>query len=337
MPSSNLIECVPNISEGKNLDVVNQVVAAATGAGGCILDVYSGESTNRSVITMVGTKTVIMEAAFQVMKASAELIDMRVQKGTHPRMGSTDVCPFIPLAGSSMTDAQECARSVAERAWSQLGIPIYFYAHSAASEGRSLLSAVRKGEYESLNARVGVDSWKPDVGQLSKDSRSGATAMGARDFLIAYNINLSTSDLEVAKKIAYAVRESGVPKSGARGKFSNLSAIGWVLAERNIAQVSTNIRNFRAAPPHLLYETCATLAKEYGASVCGSELVGLIPKEALLEAGRYSSSSAKLITAGETELLNAGIEFLGLSALHPFDARRRVLEYRLEECLGITL
>ena len=324
MANKKLIECVTNISSGDKA-VVKQVVVAIEKSGGKVLDTFSGTSTNRSVVTIAAEVDTICQAAFAIFASCSKLIDMRMHRGTHPRIGAVDVCPFIPLHRASMEDAKRCALNVAQRAWDELKIPSYLYAFSTRTDSRKLLSAVRKGEYESIPSRIGNEIWTPDFGDLQANSKVGVSVIGARDFLIAYNINLTTSDVEIANKIAFAIRESGAPKSGQAGMFRDVSAIGWHLSEKNLAQISINIRDFRVSPIHRIFEACSTLANKFGTSVTGSELVGLIPQEALELAGKTTIPAS----SNADELLAKGAEMLGLSEFEPFVAEDKILEKRL--------
>jgi len=343
-----IIECVPNISEGRNKQDINAIVEAIKKSSDKIqiLDVDPGFDTNRTVITLVGESDVIAEAAFQCIKKSHELIDMSAHSGAHPRQGCTDVCPFVPVSNVSMDECTELARELGKRVGTELGIPVYLYGYAAATKERENLPFVRKGEYEGLKEKL--PTLKPDFGPCKLTGtakKSGAINISARDFLIAYNINLNTRNRSLAQEIAFNISETGRAKRDANGniirdkngkaikqpgRLKAVKGIGWYIGEYGIAQVSFNLTNYKLTPLHLLFETCADEANKLDLQVTGSELVGLIPKEAILEAGRYFLRKAKHSTGvPERELIHIAIKSLGLDELTPFDIDKKVIEYKI--------
>jgi len=327
-----LVECVPNISEGRDKLIIDAVVGAIRSVPGVdVLDVDPGFDTNRTVITLVGEPAPVEEAAFLCIKKSYELIDMGKHKGAHPRQGCTDVCPFIPVAGITMDECVVMAKKLGQRVGAELGIPVYLYGYAASSEERKNLAFVRKGEYESLAEKL--PTMKPDFGPAKFNDvvkRSGAVQISARDFLIAYNINLNTRDRTLANQIAFKIREAG--KDGVPGLLKEVKAIGWYIEQYGIAQVSINLTNYHITPLYKLFETCVDEANKIGLRVTGSELVGLIPKDAILEAGRYSLKKMKR-SAGlpEKEIVHIAIKSLGLDEIAPFKMEDKVIEYKIEK------
>jgi glutamate formiminotransferase/formiminotetrahydrofolate cyclodeaminase len=352
-----LIECVPNFSEGRDLSVIRQITAAIEAVDGVsLLDVDPGASTNRTVVTFVGNPDAVVEGAFRGIQKAAELIDMRKQKGAHPRMGATDVCPFIPVSNVSWEEAISCAKSLGERVAGELKIPVYLYEKAASNPARSNLSVIRAGEYEGFFEKIKKPAWKPDFGPATLNERSGATVVGARDFLVAYNVNLNTKAVRRANAVAFDVRENGRVKTedGAPsgkpvldadgepvripGMLKHVKAIGWYVEEYGIAQISMNLTNIEATPLHAAFDACNEAAAKRGMRVTGSEVVGLLPKKCLLDAGRYflrkqSSSEG----ASEEELIELAIRSMGLSELKPFDRREKVIEYKIEAAAGKSL
>ncbi len=343
-----IVECVPNFSEGRDRNIINEITAEITKVPNVVLlDVDPGEATNRTVVTFVGSPAGVLEAAFFAIAKAAELIDMSKHHGEHPRIGATDVCPFIPVSGVTMDDCVELARRLGERVGNELGIPVYLYEYAATNPERKNLANVRKGEYESLPTRVGDPFWKPDFGPDVFNPRSGATVIGARDFLIAYNVNLNTRDKKIANTIAQHIREQGYPQRDENGKiirdaegnpimvpgsFKAVKAVGWYIEEYRLAQVSINLVNYKISPLHLVFDECCRLAEELGVRVTGSELVGLIPLEAMLEAGRYYlKKQGKITGVSEDELVRTAILSLGLDQLAPFDAKQKIIEYRISK------
>ncbi len=344
-----LVECVPNISEGRNKQVIDAVVDAIKSVSGVeVLDVDPGYDTNRTVITFVGSPESVEEAAFLCIKKSHELIDMSKHKGAHPRQGCTDVCPFIPVSGVSMDDCVMIAKSLGKRVADDLGIPVYLYAYAASSEERKNLAYVRKGEYESLPEKM--ETLKPDFGPQKFNEtvkRSGTIQVSARDFLIAYNVNLNTRDRSLANEIALNIREAGRAKRdekgeiirGSDGKAINIpgrlkevKAIGWYIDEYGVAQVSINLTNYHVTPLHLLFETCVDEAQKLGLRITGSELVGLVPREAIIEAGKYFLSKAKRSKGvPEKEIIHIAVKSMGLDDLGAFKIEDKIIEYRIQK------
>lgn len=332
---TQIIECVPNFSEGCRIDVLQQIETAIRG----VPDVYllhmdRGEAANRTVFTFAGTPQAVVEAAFQAIRVASVYIDMRTHQGTHPRIGATDVCPLIPITGISLEETVEYARQLAQRVTEELAIPTYLYAAAAREVTRVNLANIRRGQYEGLEQKMKSREWQADYGSVF-NARSGATVIGARPFLIAYNINLATKDRTLAKKIAADLRESGkqirIGESSIHvaGRLKAVKAIGWYIEEYEQAQVSMNLIDFQKTGMHTAYESCKDLAKPYGTSVTGSELIGLVPLAALLDAGRFYAPQIN----DEGTLIQTSVEKLGLSDLKPFVAEERVLEYCLQAAM----
>ena len=343
-----LVECVPNISEGRRNEVIEAVAAVVNQVEGVrLLDVDPGKSTNRTVITFVGPPETIGEAAFQLIKKAAELIDMRQHRGEHPRMGATDVCPFVPVSGVSMEECVEIARALAKRVGDELGIPGYLYEAAALIEERHNLATCRKGQYEGL-ARLETLAGKPDFGPAvwnEQTQRSGATAIGARDFLIAYNINLNTTSSRRANAIAFDIRESGrVKREGGpgspilkdekgeplrqAGSLKAVKGIGWYIEEYGIAQLSLNLTNIRTTPVHVAFDEACARSRDRGIRVTGSELVGLLPLRVLTEAADYFlKKQERSLGISDAEKVKIAVKSLGLDDLAPFDPSKRVIEY----------
>lgn len=322
-----LVECVPNFSEGRDADKIQAIVdAIGHNADVKVLHVDMGYDANRTVITFAGTPEGIEQAAFDAIAKSAELIDMRQQSGTHPRMGACDVMPIIPISGVDMETVVDLSYRLSERVSRELSIPIYNYEKSAKSTSRIKLEAIRRGEYEGLAVKMLQPEWSPDFGKAF-NSRSGATVVGARPFLLAYNVNLKTTDVSVAKRIASTIRESGKIIDGKRvlGLLKGVKAIGWDVPEYGMVQVSTNITDTECVGLHDVYEGIKGLAQLEGVDVAGSELIGLLPKRCLLEAGQFYAQEA----LDEMSLLNLASEQLGLSSVTEFDVEKRVIEFLL--------
>lgn len=352
-----LIECVPNFSEGRDLGVIRQITDAIESAEGVsLLDVDPGASTNRTVVTFVGAPEAVVEGAFRGIKKAAELIDMRKHKGAHPRMGATDVCPFIPVSDVSWEEAIECARSLGKRVAEELKIPVYLYERAASSPARANLSIIRAGEYEGFFEKIKQPQWKPDFGPAVFNERSGATVIGARDFLVAYNVNLNTKSVRRANSVAFDVREQGRIKTedgtpGGKkvldekgepvripGMLKHVKGIGWYVEEYGIAQVSMNLTNISETPLHAAFDGCCKSAEQRGLRVTGSEVVGMLPKKCLIDAGRYFLRKQQWSEgAAEEELIDLAIRSMGLSELKPFDPKEKVIEYRIEKTAGKSL
>jgi glutamate formiminotransferase/formiminotetrahydrofolate cyclodeaminase len=342
----SLVECVPNFSEGRDRGVLDAIASAVRGVDGVeLLDVDPGAATNRTVFTFVGPPQAVAEAAFRAVAVAAERIDMRRQRGEHPRMGAADVVPFVPLQGATMADCVDLARQVGRRIGDELRIPVYLYEHAATRAERRSLSAIRAGEYEALPQKLADPAWAPDFGPAAMNERSGATVVGAREFLIAYNVNLNTRDRKLAQEIALTVRESGRARRDAQGEIvrngdgtavmvpgtlAAAKAVGWVIDEYRRAQVSINLLDYKETPIHAAFDECCRVADALGVRVTGSEIVGLVPLEALLMAGRhYLWRQRRSTGVPEAELVACAVQSLGLSELQPFDPQQKVIEYRM--------
>lgn len=344
-----LIECVPNFSEGRDLAVIKQITDAIEAVDGVkLLDVDPGAATHRTVVTFVGEPEAVVEAAFQAIRKACEVIDMSKHTGEHPRMGATDVCPLIPIANISMEETAAWARRLGERVGTELNLPIYLYEAAASSPERQNLATIRAGEYEGLPEKLTNPDWKPDFGPAKFNAKSGATVIGARDFLIAYNVNLNTTSVRRANSVAFDVREKGrVLNDPATGKpmkdesgeplrqpgtLKGVKAIGWFIEEYGIAQISMNITDARATPLHLAFEECCKSADRRGMRVTGSELVGLVPLNAMLEAGRYFlKKQQRSVGVSEAELVKIAVKSMGLDEITPFDPQQKIIEYNLEK------
>ena len=343
-----IVECVPNFSEGRDRAIIDEITSEITKVPGAVLlDVDPGQDTNRTVVTLVGDPEAVIEAAFQAISTAARLIDMSKHKGAHPRMGATDVCPFVPVAGVTMEDCVDLAHRLGKRVGDELGIPGYFYEYSATKPERRNLADCRVGEYEGLAGRIGNPYWTPDFGPDEFNPRTGATAISARDFLIAWNINLNTKDTKIATRIANRLRERGYGKKDERnnfvrdengnvvmvlGKFKGVKAVGWYIEEYGMAQISCNLVNYHVSPPHLVFDEACKLADQFGVRVTGSELVGLVPLEAVTQAGLHFLKKQGVITGvSEEELVRSAILSLGLEQIAPFDPMEKIIEYRIRK------
>ena len=345
-----LIECVPNFSGGRDLHVIRQITDAIESVEGVsLLDVDPGASTNRTVVTFVGGPDAVIEAAFRGIKKAAELIDMRKHKGAHPRMGATDVCPFIPVSYVSWEETIACANRLAKRVGDELNIPVYLYEKAAKDIVRSNLSIIRAGEYEGFFEKIKQPEWKPDFGPALFNEKSGATVIGARDFLVAYNVNLNTKAVRRANAVAFDVREQGRIKTEngtpygkpvldangdpvrIPGMLKHVKAIGWFVKEYGIAQVSMNLTNIEETPLHLAFDACVEAAAKRGLRVTGSEIVGMVPKKCLVDGGRYFLGKQQWSQgASEEELIDIAVRSMGLSELKPFDPKEKVIEFKIE-------
>ena len=349
-----IVECVPNFSEGRNLDVIKQITNEIEAVKGTkLLDVDPGEATNRTVVTFVGEPDVVVEAAFRAVKKAGQLIDMRQHHGAHPRMGATDVCPLIPVAGITLEECAALARKLAERIANEAGIPCYCYEAAAFTPERKNLAVCREGEYEALAEKLSTPGKQPDFGARPLDeqvARTGCTAVGARDFLIAVNYNLNTTSTRRANAIAFDVREKGRPKREGNpitgkpmkdeqgktimipGTLKGTKAIGWFIDEYGIAQVSMNITNINVAPLHVCFDEVCRCAQNRGIRVTGTEIVGLIPKRTIIDAGKYFLEKQHRSTGiPEQDIINIAIHSMGLDDLKPFNPREKVVEYLLED------
>ena len=349
-----LVECVPNISEGNNQSVISKIVETVDKFPGVkLLNVDPGKATNRTVITFVGDAEVIVDAAFNLISKAKELIDMRNHSGEHPRMGAVDVCPLIPVSGITMDETIKLAHNLSKRVGNELSIPVYCYENAAKEEKRKNLANCRSGEYEGLENKLSDSSWKPDYGpDLFNDEvqKSGATAISARDFLVAYNINLNTTSTRRANAVAFDLREAGrIKREGGKltgkvlkdknnnplripGYFKNLKGIGWFIDEYGIAQISYNITNINTTPLHEVFDKTCERAQVRGMRVTGSELIGLVPKKVLLDAGKYylaKQNRSKAIP--ESQIIHIAVKSLGLDELSPFDPNSRIIEYMIDE------
>jgi glutamate formiminotransferase/formiminotetrahydrofolate cyclodeaminase len=345
-----LIECVPNFSEGRDQNVIRLITNAIRSVDGVsLLDVDPGASTNRTVVTFVGNPEVAVEAAFRAIKKAAELIDMHKHKGAHPRMGATDVCPFIPVSNVSWEEAIECANRLGKRVGEELKIPVYLYEKAAKDKSRSNLSIIRAGEYEGFFEKIKQPEWKPDFGPAVFNEKTGATVIGVREFLVAYNVNLNTKSVRRANSVAFDVREQGRVKTEGDtpsgkpvldsngepvripGMLKHVKAIGWFVKEYGIAQVSMNLTNIEETPLHAAFDACVEAAAKRGLRVTGSEIVGMVPKKSLLDAGRYFLRKQRWSQgASEGELIDIAIRSMGLSELRPFDPKEKVIELKIE-------
>jgi glutamate formiminotransferase/formiminotetrahydrofolate cyclodeaminase len=331
-----LVECVPNFSEGRDTNIIDQIAQSIKAVNGVkLLSVEPDKDYNRCVVTFVGEPAGVVEAAFQATKTAARLIDMTKHKGEHPRMGATDVVPFIPISGVTMADCVKLANTFGKRVAIELDTPVYLYEEAATAPGRANLAHIRKGEYEGLVEKLKDPIWKPDYGQAKFNARSGATVAGARVFLIAYNVNITTEDKNIAHEIALRIRESGrtiKDKSGhatkVPGSLKSVKAMGVFLERFKIAQVSINLTNYEITPPHIAFEEVRKEAQKLGMNVTGSEVVGLIPKEALVMAGKFYLSG-NIPNVKEEEYIARAIEALGLSQLERFDPKKKIIEYMI--------
>jgi len=344
-----IIECVPNFSEGSDLNVISQITQAIQSVDGVtLLDVDPGKATNRTVVTLVGEPAAVIDGAFLGIQKAAELIDMSKHSGEHPRMGATDVCPLIPVSNISMEETAQYAQRLAKRVGEELGIPVYLYEDAQQDKKRSNLSIIRSGEYEGISEKITQPEWKPDFGPAVFNAQAGNTAIGARDFLIAYNINLNTVSTRIANRIAFDVREAGRvkregnPYSGkvvkdengedvrVPGTLKHVKAIGWYIEEYKVAQISMNLTNYKQTPIHMAFDEVCERARDRGTRVTGSELVGLIPLQAMLDAGNYFIDKQGVSKGmSEADIIHIAIKSMGLDELAPFDPNKKIVEYAL--------
>ncbi len=345
-----IVECVPNFSEGRDPSKITAILEEIRSVKGVtLLDSDPGEATNRTVVTFVGGPEDVLEGAFRAISKARELIDMQVHKGEHPRMGATDVCPFVPVSGITMEECADLARKLGERVGTELGIPVYLYEKAASAPYRENLAAIRKGEYEALAAKLDDPEWQPDFGPngfTDSVARSGATVIGARQFLIAYNVNLNTTDKKIATEIALTIREGGRNKRGPDGKFIRdengvpikqpgtlkaVKAVGWFIEEYNRAQISINLTDHLTTPLHEVYEECRKQAENIGAIVTGSEIVGLVPMDCIIDAGTfYLERMGKSTGIPEEYILNQAIISMGLSEVSVFEPEKKIIEFVVE-------
>lgn len=335
-----IIECVPNFSEGNDMNIIRQITDAIEQVDGVkLLDVDPGKGTNRTVVTFVGDENTVVEAAFRAIKKAAELIDMSKHKGEHPRFGATDVCPFIPIANATMEDCIACAKALGKRVGEELNIPVYLYEFAASAPHRRNLASVRAGEYEGIKDKITLAEWQPDFGPAKWNEKSGNIAIGARNILIAYNVNLNTTSTRRANSVAFDVREQGrkiKDENGADivqpGSCKSVKGIGWYIPEYGIAQVSMNLVNINDTPIHIAFDECVKSAYNRGMRVTGSELIGLLPLQSMLDAGKYFLQKQKRsVGVAESELIKIAIKSMGLDELTPFDPKKKIIEYVLAD------
>ena len=348
MNTKQLVECVPNFSEGRDLNIIKQITDEIEKVDGVrLLDVDPGKATNRTVVTFVGHPKAVIEAAYQAIKKASELIDMSKHSGEHPRMGATDVCPLIPISGITMEETAAYAHELGKRVGESLQIPVFMYEAAATSPDRQNLAIIRAGEYEGMATKLKDPKWHPDYGTNIFNERAGATVIGARDFLVAYNVNLNTTSVRRANSVAFDVRENGRIKTDANGKnvldasgepiripgaCKSVKAIGWYIEEYGIAQISMNLTNINVTPLHIAFDACCQSAQGRGLRVTGSELVGLVPKSVLIDAGKHFLKQQKRsVGISEKELIHIAVRTLGLDELSPFDPSKKVIEYLLED------
>jgi len=346
-----LIECVPNFSEGRDHSLIKQLTDVIESVQGIrLLNVDPGYATNRTVVTFVGEPTLVVEAAFRAIKRASEIIDMRHHKGEHPRFGATDVCPFVPVSDITMKETVEYARTLAKRVGEELSIPVYCYEFAAFEEKRRSLANCRAGEYEGLAEKLKLAEWQPDFGPAAFNEQSGASAIGARNFLIAYNVNLNTSSLRLANSIAFDVREAGrIKREGdpvtgkivrdehgeavrIPGTLKKVRAIGWYIREYGISQISMNLIDITTTPVHIAFDEVCERARDRGIRVTGSELIGMIPLQAMLDAGKYFlRKQHRSVGIPDHEIIHIAVKSLGLDELAPFDPDKRIIEYFLRD------
>ncbi len=335
-----LIECVPNFSEGKDMAIIQQITDQIKSVEGVrLLNVDPGKATNRTVVTFVGKPAAAVEAAFKAIKKAGELIDMHHHKGEHPRMGATDVCPLIPIANISMEETAVYAKQLAEKVGNELKIPVYLYEAAQPDKSRSNLSVIRAGEYEGFFKKIKTPEWKPDFGPVEMDVKRGATVIGARDFLVAYNVNLNTTSVRRANAIAFDVREAGRKIKDEKGNeitkpgtLKQVKAIGWYIEEYGIAQISMNLTNINVTPLHIAFDEVCKSAERRGMRVTGSELVGMIPLKAILDAGKYFlRKQQRSAGVSEKELVRMAVLSLGLDELAPFKPEEKIIEYMIKD------
>lgn len=351
MSQKKLIECVPNFSEGRDMKIIDAITSEISNTEGVkLLDVDPGKATNRTVVTFVGEPDQVIEAAYKAIVKASELIDMSKHKGEHARMGATDVCPLIPVSNISLEETAQYAIQLAKRVGENTKIPVYLYGAAQENKDRNDLSVIREGEYEGFFEKIKIPKWKPDFGPSEFNAKSGATVIGARDFLIAYNVNLNTTSTRIANRIAFDVREAGrvkrignpyvgeivKDKNGEAvripGTCKAVKAVGWYIEEYGIAQISANLTDYKVTPIHVFFDEVVKSANERGVRVTGSELVGLIPLQAMLDAGRYFlQKQERSLGVSDAELIKIAVKTLGLDELSPFDPKKKIIEYQLED------
>ena len=357
MTDKSLIECVPNFSEGRDQAVIDAISAEIRSVDGVrLLNVEPGKATNRTVVTFVGEPEPVVNAAFLAIRKAADLIDMKSHKGEHPRMGATDVCPFIPVSNISMEETAKYAHQLGKRVGEELGIPVFMYENAATEGKRKNLATIRSGEYEGMADKIKKPEWRPDYGPAELHANAGVTAIGARDFLVAYNVNLNTTSTRRANSVAFDVREKGrVKREGGKltgkvirdnegnpvrekGACKGVKAIGWYIEEYGVAQISMNITELNETPIHVAFEECRKSATRRGLRVTGSELVGLVPKKVLIDAGKYYlTQQMRSHGIPEREIIHIAVKSMGLDELGPFNPDEKVIEYMLESSGGKAL
>lgn len=340
MSANRIIECVPNFSEGRDMNIIKQITDVIESVDGVrLLDVDPGKDTNRTVVTFVGSPEAVCDAAFLAVKKASEVIDMSKHSGAHPRMGATDVCPLVPVSGVTMEETVEYARALAGRIGKELALPVYCYEEAAFEDKRRNLASVRSGEYEGLVKKLADPAWKPDFGLAEFNARSGAVIVGARDFLVAYNVNLNTTSTRRANAIAFDIRERGrevKDKDGNKivipGSLKAVKAIGWYIPEYGIAQISINLTNIRVTPMHVAFDEVCKKAADRGVRATGSELVGLVPLNAILDAGKYFlHKQQRSAGVSDEELIKIAVRSMGLDELRPFKPEEKIIEYLLQD------
>jgi len=325
-----IVECVPNFSEGRDKNVIEQIAVAIRNTDGCtLLDVDPGASTNRTVYTFVGEPSAVVNGAFNAAKVAKDLIDMTKHKGEHPRMGAMDVCPFVPVANVTMEECVECAKAFGKRAGEELGLPMFLYEEASVTDYRKKLPQIRHGEYEGMKEKIYKPEWKPDFGPQEFVPTWGATATGARFFLVAFNVNIYGTHNQ-AHRIALDLREAGRDDNNP-GKFKEVKAMGWWVDEYNTAQITANLTNYKVTAPHTFFEECKVLAKELNIGVGGTEIVGLIPLEALMMAADYYIEKEKLFIVDERQKVQLVVDRMGLSSVQYFDPKKKIIEFMIEE------
>lgn len=355
--AKQLIECVPNFSEGRDMSIIKQITDEIEKVDGVkLLDVDPGKATNRTVVTFVGAPEPVVQAAFLAIKKASTIIDMSKHEGEHPRMGATDVCPLIPISNIGMDEVVQYAHKLGEMVGRELHIPIYMYESAATRPEWKNLATIRAGEYEALPEKLSKPAWKPDYGAAKFNEKAGATAIGARDFLIAYNVNLNTTSVRRANSVAFDVREQGRVKREGNpitgkivrddngeavripGACKSVKGIGWYIEEYGIAQISMNLTNINVSPLHKVFEECVKSAHNRGLRVTGSELVGLVPLKVMLDTGKYFLKKQKRsIGVSEEEIIKIAVKSLGLDELAPFDPKKKIIEYQLEANAALLL
>ncbi|MCC6186495.1 MAG: glutamate formimidoyltransferase [Chitinophagaceae bacterium] len=322
-----ILECIPNFSEGNNTETLQKIAAAISAVPNVwLLHQDVSPAANRTVFTFAGEPNAVVEAAFRAIQVASENMDMRTQKGVHPRVGATDVCPFVPLVGMTMEEADACAQVLAKRVGTELQIPVYLYEHSQQQKHRKALPQIRKGQYEGIKEKMKLPEWQPDFGPKEMNEKAGATVIGARDILVAFNISLNSKDLKTAEWMAAEMRASAKSSHS----LTKLRAIGWYMADYEQAQVSFNLLDYKTTSPLQVWNKCAALAKEKNVSLIGSEVIGLIPEACLLETGTFALMQKAESPTEKESIIAAAIQYLGLNKLKAFEPNEKILEWVLE-------